>query len=131
MTESPDVRYFLDVCLNASFFRSVYVRSFFPKMKFLFYLGRPTNLLQRVIFFLPYSWAVWFDKAQQKLRVKSKTSLLHSLMPPITFANTRKCLQFVFYQNFDTGEKFYTANKEDSTSQIYSGIHCNDLGVAV
>lgn len=39
-------------------------------------------------------------------------------MPLVTFAYTRKCLQFVFYQNFDTDQKFYTANKEDSISQI-------------
>lgn len=52
-------------------------------------------------------------------------------MPPITFAYTRKCLQYGFNQNFDTGQKFYTANKEDSTSQIYSGTHCYDPGIAI
>lgn len=52
-------------------------------------------------------------------------------MPPVTFAYTRKCLQFVFYQNFDTGQKFYTANKENSTSQMHNGVHCYDLGIAI
>lgn len=52
---------------------------------------------------------LWFDRAQQNLIVKSKVFL--PVLDPVPTVDTRKCLQSVFHQDFDTGQKFYTADK--------------------
>lgn len=52
---------------------------------------------------------LWFDRAQQNLIVKSKA--FFPVLDPVPTVDTRKCLQSVFHQDFDTGQKFYTADK--------------------
>lgn len=96
----------------------LFVQGFFLRLNSFIYLVKPTNLFQVVG--LSCLTVELFDLT------KLNRNLLQNLGFSFTFtdapepsAYTRKCLQFVFYQNFDPGQKFYTANRESQLLRHY------------